>query len=96
MADEQEVIEVLKNIKDPELNIDIYTLGLIRGINVEDKRIVITMTLTSQACPYGPQIIRDVETMVSRKTNKAVFVDVTFNPPWEPSPELREELMSGH
>ena len=96
MADEQEVIEVLKNIKDPELNIDIYTLGLIRGINVEDKRIVITMTLTSQACPYGPQIIRDVEMMVSRKTNKAVFVDVTFNPPWEPSPELREELMSGH
>ena len=96
MADEQKVVEVLKNIKDPELGVDIYTLELIRGIKIEDKRIVITMTLTSPACPYGPQIISDVERMVGRKTNKEVFVDVTFNPPWEPSIELREELMSGH
>jgi len=96
MADEKEVIEILRGIKDPELNVDIYTLELIRGITIEDKKIIITMTLTSPACPYGPQIIRDVELMVGRKTNKAVFVDVTFNPPWEPSPELREELMSGH
>ena len=54
------------------------------------------MTLTSPACPFGPEIIKDVKTNVSREMNKKVLVELTFNPPWEPSEDLREELMSSH
>ena len=78
------------------MNVDIYTLELIRGIKEENNKIIITMTLTSPACPFGPEIIKDVKTNVSREMNKKVLVELTFNPPWEPSEDLREELMSSH
>ncbi|MBS3145899.1 metal-sulfur cluster assembly factor [Candidatus Woesearchaeota archaeon] len=96
MADEQKIIQILRKVKDPELNVDIYTLELIRGIKEENNKIIITMTLTSPACPFGPEIIKDVKTNVSREMNKKVLVELTFNPPWEPSEDLREELMSSH
>ena len=93
--DKEKVIEILKTIKDPELDRDIYTLELIREIKMGD-RITIIMTLTSPMCPFGPQIINSVVQGVSKGMNKEVSVDLTFNPPWEPSADLREELMSGH
>ena len=96
MADEQKIRQILRKVKDPELNVDIYTLELIRGIKEENNKIIITMTLTSPACPFGPEIIKDVKTNVSREMNKKVLVELTFNPPWEPSEDLREELMSSH
>jgi metal-sulfur cluster biosynthetic enzyme len=90
-----EVIEVLKNTRDPELGIDIHTLGLIRKIqiNPEKEAVLIQMTLTTPLCPYGPQIMKDVETGLRNIGLKRVKIELVFDPPWQPSPEVR--LMLG-
>lgn len=90
-----EVVEVLKNTLDPELGIDIYTLGLIRNIrlNTEKEAVLIEMTLTTPLCPYGPQMMKDVENGLKKLGLRRVRINLSFDPPWKPSPEVR--LMLG-
>ena len=87
----EEVIEILKTVQDPELKIDIHTLGLIYKIDLEDNKINIQMTLTSPMCPFGPQIMEEVATKIKAKGGE-LKLDLTFDPVWEPSEELREIL----
>ena len=90
MVKEQEVVKVLKDVKDPELGVDVWTLGLVYNIFIEKTGIKIRMTLTSPMCPYGPMIIADVKQRVgSLKGIKKVDVEITFNPPWKPSEDVR-------
>lgn len=89
------LIDVLKTIEDPELGIDIWTLGLIYNIDVkeEEQKVHILMTFTSIMCPVGPMIVQSVEAGLKKLENiKEVKVEVTFEPPWEPTEELREML----
>lgn len=89
------VIEVIKTVIDPELQIDIWTLGLIYNIKVkpEQKEAEILLTFTSIMCPVGPMIVQNVDTAVKKIPGiENVHVEVTFNPPWEPTDELREML----
>lgn len=91
----KEIIEKLKEVVDPELGIDIWTLGLVYNIHrVPDKKEVhILMTFTSIMCPVGPMIVQNVDmTLKKNPAIEKVFVDVTFTPPWEPTEELREML----
>ena len=86
----------LKTIFDPDLYIDIWTLGLIYDIKIEDDRLDIEMTFTSIACPSGPQLVEEVKTRTKAipgvgETN----VKVVFTPPWEPSEELKAMLGIG-
>jgi len=90
MATKEQVIEELKKVVDPELGMDIYTLGLIYNIEIEDK-INIKMTLTSPMCPYGPQIIEDVKEKVG-SLKKEVTTEIVFDPPWEIPQEVRSIL----
>ena len=84
---------VLKTVNDPELGIDIVTLELIYNVNVENDKVDVKMTFTSPMCPYGPMLVEEVKTKVSElKGIKEVNVEVTFDPPWEPSKELRATL----
>ncbi len=93
MATKEDIIEVLKKISDPELMMDIWTLELIRNIKVEDGRAHIKMTFTSPMCPYGPQLLEEIKTKVSEINGiKEANVEVTFDPPWEPSQQLRATL----
>ena len=93
MATEQQVIEQLKKVQDPELGLDVWTLGLIYKISIDKHTIVIKMTLTSPMCPYGPMMIADVQKHVKTLQDvKDVKVDITFNPPWKPTEEVRELL----
>ena len=93
MATKEDVIEVLKKIKDPEIMIDIWTLELIYDIKVENDKVDIKMTFTSPMCPYGPQLLEEVKTKVSEISDiKESNVEVTFDPPWKPSEELRATL----
>ena len=86
-------IEVLKKIEDPEVMLDIYSLGLIYDITIkEDNTIHILMTLTSPACPYGPLIIEQVKYGLANVGFKQPEVEVTFNPPWQPSEEVQMML----
>lgn len=84
------VIDILKTCNDPELGLDVWTLGLIYDIHVKDKT-TITMTLTSPLCPYGPMIIDEMETKLN-ELGKEVVIDVVFSPLWQPDEELREML----
>ena len=77
-----EIVEILKTVNDPEIFMDVWTLGLIYKIGVEGHCVKILMTFTSMMCPAGPQLVNDVTQRV----------EVTFTPPWEPSEELRAML----
>ena len=92
MINKEQIIEALKTVKDPEIGIDLWTLGLIRDIKIGEEGVDIIMTLTSQFCPFGNEIIVSVEEAVKKLGVEEVRVDITFEPPWEPSSELRMML----
>lgn len=89
-----EIIEVLKNTQDPELGIDIWTLGLIYGVNFDEKAQTaeVTMTFTTPFCPYGPQLVGEIRSRIKALGIADPKVKVVFEPPWEPSKEVREML----
>jgi len=91
MITKEQVIEQLKKVVDPELGMDIYTLGLIYNIYVKDKKINVKMTLTSPMCPYGPQIVEDVKSRI-KSLNAELVIELVFNPPWEIPKEIRSIL----
>lgn len=81
---EELIIATLKTVYDPEIPVDVYEMGLIYEINVDDDfNVEIVMTLTSPSCPVAesmPEEIRvKVETMWSVKTAK---VELAWEPPW--------------
>mgnify|MGYP001608294357 CR=1 FL=1 len=86
------IIEVLKKIKDPELNLDIWTLELIYDIKrKENKNVEIEMTFTSPMCPYGPQLLAEVKENL-KKIGFDSQIELTFNPLWQPSESVKEML----
>jgi len=81
----------LKEVKDPELRLDVCFLGLIREILVKEEEVIITMTLTSPACPAAGSLVDEVRKKAAAVVkNKEVKVELTFNPPWTPPEEVRE------
>ncbi len=81
---EEDIVTMIKTVYDPEIPIDIYNLGLIYGVDVdEDKNVTITMTLTAPNCPAADFIIEDVRFKVQTvKGVNNVIIDLTFDPPW--------------
>jgi len=92
MISQEELIEVLKGYDDPELGIDVWTLGLIYRIELEDTGVKILLTFTSPMCPFGPEMVAELTKRIKEKGAENVDIEITFNPPWEPSEELREML----
>ncbi|MCC6933105.1 MAG: DUF59 domain-containing protein [Deltaproteobacteria bacterium] len=89
MINRDDVINVLKTVYDPEIYLDLWTLGLIYDVEIIDNNINIRMTFTSVACPVGPALVDEVKTKVSGISGVGnVNVEVVFNPPWQPSEEL--------
>ncbi len=85
-----QVREVLKLVEDPELHIDIITLELVYGVAIDNGNVVVTMTLTTPACPYGPMLIEFVKLAVKKIPGvHTVEVKVTFEPLWQPSDDLK-------
>ena len=84
---EEKVIESLKTIFDPEISVNIYELGLIYKIDIDDKRNVkVEMTLTAPTCPIADSIVEDVKTKVKEiEETKDINVELVFDPPWEMS-----------
>ncbi len=82
---EDRVIDVLKTIYDPEIPVDIYELGLIYEVSVNDEGFVnIQMTLTSPACPVAESLPNEVEQKVAQsKDVTGCKVEITFEPPWD-------------
>ncbi|MDM9630000.1 iron-sulfur cluster assembly protein [Robiginitalea aurantiaca] len=86
----EKIVRVLKTIYDPEIPVDIYELGLIYDVFVnEDLEVRILMTLTSPNCPVAETLPVEVEEKVkSLDLVKDAEVEITFDPPWT------QELMS--
>ena len=80
----EKIIDVIKSIFDPEIPVDIYELGLIYDVMVnENFDVKILMTLTTPNCPVAETLPVDVEDKVKTvKGTKSVEVEITFDPPW--------------
>jgi len=75
----------LRQVKDPELDLNIIDLGLVYGIDVEDGDVRVTMTLTSPGCPAGPMITNDAYRVLrSLEGVKDVNIDIVWEPYWTP------------
>lgn len=91
------IIEVLSGIYDPEIPIDIYKLGLIYNIDIDDEyNVHILMTVTAPNCPVADQLPNYVKERISAMMGvKSCVVELTFEPAWSPaslSEEVRAEL----
>lgn len=82
-----DIIAALKTVYDPEIPADIYELGLIYRVDIQDDRTVaIDMTLTAPGCPVAGEMPGWVENAVGTVAGvQAVKVNMTFDPPWDPS-----------
>ncbi len=83
-ATEAEIIEVLKTIRDPELPVSIWDMGLVYNIDVSpDETVTITMTLTTPACPVAETLPPEIEAKVRAIHGvKDCRVDLVWDPPW--------------
>lgn len=82
---EMRVRERLYDVIDPELGINIMDLGLVYDVGIDDREILVTMTMTTPACPLGPYIEQEVEfSLADIAAHRMVTIDFTFDPPWSP------------
>lgn len=85
MASHEEIEAALSNVIDPELGLDFVELGLIYGIEEQDGDVKVTFTLTTPACPIGPQVTEQIEEFVGELEGvESVQTEMTFMPPWSP------------
>jgi metal-sulfur cluster biosynthetic enzyme len=98
MVTQEDVIAVLKTVEDPELFLDIWFLGLIYVIDINDDeagnaKVSIEMTFTTPLCPAGPQLVNEVKTKVGAlKGVSEASVQVVFEPPWQAPEEVKATL----
>ena len=96
MADELTLIESLKQVVDPELMINIVDLGLVYDIAQEERTVKVKMTLTSPACPAGPQIITQAKMALEQLDDvDTAEIQLVMSPPWSPermTDEARDQL----
>jgi FeS assembly SUF system protein len=80
-----DVVQALKSCYDPEIPVDIYELGLIYGVEVDDRgRVAIRMTLTSPACPVAGSLPGEVEQKVRSVPGvSAASIELVWEPPWD-------------
>jgi len=82
---EEKIIEVLKSCYDPEIPVDIFELGLIYEIAIDDEaNVIVKMTLTSPACPVAGSLPPEVEGKVaSIQVVKSAKIELVWSPPWD-------------
>ena len=87
------VRQALRQVKDPELDMNIVDLGLVYDVEVDDGLVRINMTLTSPGCPAGPMITNDIYKAVRAIEGvKDVDIDIVWEPYWTPEridPKIR-------
>lgn len=94
LAIQTDIIKTLKNIYDPEIPVNIYDLGLIYEIDVdENRKVTVTMTLTAPNCPLADEVVEEVQQKLSEIEGvTSVEVILTFDPPWDKS-RMSDEAM---
>ena len=90
MVTEEDVYEALEEVIDPELGLDFVSLGLVYDVNIEAADVHVTFTLTTPACPIGPQVSEQmIEFVGGLEGVGGVHPKMVFDPPW--SPEMMSE-----
>jgi metal-sulfur cluster biosynthetic enzyme len=96
LINEELIYEALKDVYDPEIPVNIVDLGLVYGVEIDDKDVKIKMTLTFAGCGMGPYIAQQAEWRIAEIDEvDDVEVDLIFEPPWNPdmiSEEGKKEL----
>jgi len=95
---EAQVVGAIRECYDPEIPLDLYELGLIYGIDIDESAIAVRMTLTSEGCPSARTIPEDVKRRIAALGQPNVTVDVVWDPPWHPSrisPDGKQKLGLG-
>jgi len=92
---EGDIVKVLKNIYDPEIPVNIYDLGLIYDIEIDEEKVAsITMTLTAPNCPIADQLLIEVKDRITAVEGiKEANVNLVFDPPWDQSMMSEEALL---
>jgi len=96
MIDQDTLISALRTVKDPELNVNVIDLGLVYSVQAHDDQVDVEMTLTSPACPVGPEMLRNAAAALEsvQGVTKA-NVKLVMSPPWSPekmTDAARDEL----
>lgn len=96
MVDRAAVEFALREVIDPELGLDVVSLGLVYRLEVVDGEVAVDLTMTTPACPLGEQIVRDAEAQLAAVPGvTAVRIALVWEPPWSPermSDQAKEEL----
>jgi metal-sulfur cluster biosynthetic enzyme len=96
MIDQETLVSALRTVKDPELNVNVIDLGLVYSIQTHDAEVEVEMTLTTPACPAGPEILRGAVTALEKVEGVSkANVKLVMSPPWSPdrmTDAARDEL----
>lgn len=90
----EQVCDAIRPVKDPEIGISVVELGLLYGHEYDPatRHLKVKMTLTSQMCPAGPEIIGGVKFLAGRMENvDDAEVELVWNPPWDPKIHCSED-----
>ena len=90
----EEVMDVIKVVQDPELQMSIVDLGLVYGVDIDEEGMVtVQMTLTSPACPVGPMLQGQIyHTLNQMEGVEDVEVNLVWDPPWDPKIMASEDV----
>ena len=92
LSKEDQVLEALRSVIDPEIGLNVVELGLIRDLTIEDNHTKITMILTTPFCPYGPAMVEQVRGTADKVNEGTTEVEVGTEL-WDPS--MMEEGAGG-
>lgn len=96
MIDQEALLSALRTVKDPELNVNVIDLGLVYSVQTRDDQVDVEMTLTTPACPAGPEILRNAVTALEAVPGVTkANVRLVMTPPWTPdkmTDAARDEL----
>lgn len=81
--EKREIVEKMREVIDPEIGMDIVTLGLIYDLKVENEKVEITMTLTFPGCPLGTMMVNELKQNVEEIAGEGnVKINLVFEPAW--------------
>ncbi|MDE2509266.1 MAG: DUF59 domain-containing protein [Planctomycetota bacterium] len=85
MPDQETLLDALRTVKDPELNVNVVDLGLVYTVATRESEVDVEITLTSPACPVGPQILREAAGALEKVEGVTkANVKLVLSPPWSP------------
>ena len=83
MVDQETLLDALRTVKDPELNVNVVDLGLVYTVQTRDDVVDVEMTLTTPACPAGPEILRNAVAALEKVEGVSkANVKLVMSPPW--------------